>query len=408
MRTFEDAPAIRQQTHAMLGLCGPSGSGKTFSALRMATGIQSVCGGEIFFIDTENDRALHYADRFKFRHVPFRAPFRSVDYLAAIEHCAGKGAGVIIIDSMSHEHDGEGGVLEQHDDAVDRMAKGDSARAKRVDQIAWGSAKKGRKILLNALSTRIGCHIIMCFRAKEKLKIESGKEPTHLGYMPIGGEEIIFELTAKMLLLPGADGVPTWISDYIGEKAIMKLPIAFREMPCFRPGQVLSEETGQMVARWAKGDDVATPGVISVPLTASQTSGKVVVVDTKPPLRSTDLAVQPFLDLLAGYTKCSTKAEFDALEKQRAAIWKDCDKARQKRLKEVSLLADERCKAVESEVLDATQVSLILDRAEHLGCKDELVAEFGPISIIKATSFQAVADWLTERSAEIENEAEAY
>ena len=36
---------------------------------------QRVCGGDIFVIDTEARRALHYADAFKFRHVPFGAPF---------------------------------------------------------------------------------------------------------------------------------------------------------------------------------------------------------------------------------------------------------------------------------------------------------------------------------------------
>src|SRR6266849_4599710 len=74
-RKFEDRPAVREATPLLIGLVGPSNSGKTFSALRLATGIQRVSGGDIWGIDTESRRMLHYADKFKFRHVPFGAPF---------------------------------------------------------------------------------------------------------------------------------------------------------------------------------------------------------------------------------------------------------------------------------------------------------------------------------------------
>jgi predicted ABC-type transport system involved in lysophospholipase L1 biosynthesis ATPase subunit len=92
-RTFGDKPAVREKTPLLVGLVGPSGTGKTFSALRLAAGVQRVSGGDVFVVDTEARRALHYADRFKFRHVQFDAPFGPLDYLAAIEHCVRKGAG---------------------------------------------------------------------------------------------------------------------------------------------------------------------------------------------------------------------------------------------------------------------------------------------------------------------------
>ena len=74
-RTFDDRPATREATPLLVGLVGPSGAGKTFSALRLATGVQRVVGGDIYFIDTEARRGLHYAERFTFRHLPFGAPF---------------------------------------------------------------------------------------------------------------------------------------------------------------------------------------------------------------------------------------------------------------------------------------------------------------------------------------------
>jgi ABC-type dipeptide/oligopeptide/nickel transport system ATPase subunit len=90
-RKFDDVPAVRESVPLLIGLMGPSGSGKTYSALRLATGIQEVTGGDIYFIDSEARRALHYADSFKFKHVQLDPPFGSLDYLAAIEHCVKQG-----------------------------------------------------------------------------------------------------------------------------------------------------------------------------------------------------------------------------------------------------------------------------------------------------------------------------
>ena len=72
--TFEFKPATRERTPCMVGIVGPSGTGKTFSALRLATGMQKVSGGDVAVVDTEGRRALHYADKFKFLHLDFGPP----------------------------------------------------------------------------------------------------------------------------------------------------------------------------------------------------------------------------------------------------------------------------------------------------------------------------------------------
>src|SRR5262245_58925915 len=110
------------RTPLLVGLVGPSGTGKTCSALRLATGIQAVAGGDIFMLDSEARRGLHYADQFKFRHVPFAPPFGPLDYLAGLEYCVSRGAGTVIVDSTSHEHEGPGGVLEMHEAELDRIS----------------------------------------------------------------------------------------------------------------------------------------------------------------------------------------------------------------------------------------------------------------------------------------------
>ncbi len=249
-RSFEDKVAERERVPLLVGLVGPSGSGKTYSALRLATGIQRQDGGDIFFIDTEARRALHYADRFRFRHIAFGAPFGSLDYLEAIDHCVKKGGRTIIVDSMSHEHEGPGGMLEQHAAETKRLAALWKVKESVAQMSAWGPPKADRRRMINSI-LQFPVNFIFCFRAKNKLKIKKGEDPKAMGYMPIAGEEFVFEMTVNCLLLPGACGVPTWRPEEPGEKEMIKLPEQFREL--FAKEQALSEDTGQALAKWAAG-----------------------------------------------------------------------------------------------------------------------------------------------------------
>ncbi|GEP06462.1 AAA family ATPase [Methylobacterium oxalidis] len=252
-RTFEDKDAVRQQVPLLVGLFGPSGSGKTFSALRLGQGIQQVAGGDIFVIDTESKRALHYADRFKFRHVEFGAPFGSLDYLAALQYCVDRGARTIIVDSMSHEHEGVGGYLMTQEAELDRIAGQDKAKRDKATYSAWIVPAKQRRQFINGV-LQLNANFIFCFRAKDKLKIQGGR-PTELGYMPIAGEEFLFEMTVNALLLPGANGVPTWQTDMPGERKMLKLPEQFRDL-LLKNRRPLDEEIGRNLAQWARGGTI--------------------------------------------------------------------------------------------------------------------------------------------------------
>lgn len=255
-RTFDDKPAIRTRVPLLLGLVGPSSSGKTKSALRLADGLRSITGGEIFGIDTESRRMLHYADEHQFRHVEFQAPFGSVDYLEAIRYCVNKGASVVIIDSMSHEHEGPGGLLDFQDRELDRLAGDDHAKRDKMNMLAWQRPKAARRALINGM-LQLNANFIFCFRAREKNKPiqhdkKGGKtEIVHMGFMPIAGEEFLFEQTANCLLLPSSMGVPTWQSEHIGERAVIKKPGYLASV--FRDGEQLSEDIGRELAEWAGG-----------------------------------------------------------------------------------------------------------------------------------------------------------
>lgn len=274
-RVFTIKQAERSKVPLWIALAGPSGGGKTLSALRLATGITRVFGGKIAVIDTEAERARHYAPlpgqaanppkTFDFLHVPFGAPFGSMDYMAAIKQCAAAGATVAIVDSFSHEHESIGGVLEQFEEELERLSHGDQARAERVKMLAWKKPKMARRRMINEM-LQMPISVIGCFRAKEKLKLVKGQEPTHLGYMPITGDDMIFEFPTRCLLRPRSDGQPCWNTSEPGEMEWTRLPAQFRSL--FEKPRSIDEDMGEAMARWASGtQEAVTPEQVDELLT---------------------------------------------------------------------------------------------------------------------------------------------
>lgn len=262
-RSFAAAEPANQETPLLIGLMGPPGGGKTFSGLRLASGIVSVRGGDIRLIDTER-RAHKYRDSFRYKVAPFDPPFRPSDFLDAIHQQIADGAGCIIVDSASDEHEGIGGVLDWKEAEVDRMA-GAGADWKRRESLAmagWIAPKRDRLKFINGIQ-RITVPLILCFRAREKtrpIKDDKGKTvPTNIGWQPIAPSEIVHAMDLTCLLQPRADGVPTWRSDKVGEDFIIKMPQYLR--PFIQEGKALDEEMGAAFARWAKG----TPALAAPP-----------------------------------------------------------------------------------------------------------------------------------------------
>lgn len=258
---FELRPATRKALWIWLAVYGPSGSGKTCSLLRLATGMREVCGGEIDVVDTENHRAERYApkvpgakepDTFIFRHGDLTAPFDPLRYYACVKKCVDTGARIVIVDSMSHEHTGEGGVLEQHATQAAHLAEKWRSTPEKVSQSAW-IVPKARRDKARDLMSRLPCHILFAFRAKEKTK-SVGSKIENLGFMAVGGDEWIYECEASALLMPQSGGVPTWGSNEVGEKMMIKKPGYLRDFTKLEGP--FSEEMGRVIARWAKGEDV--------------------------------------------------------------------------------------------------------------------------------------------------------
>jgi hypothetical protein len=197
---------------------------------------------------------LHYADKFKFRHIPFLAPFDPLSYLDALKHCVKKGAKTVIIDSTSHLHEGPGGTLEEHSEEQERLAKLWKSSLDAVNMAAWNKPKQKLRAFLNEM-LQLNINIIFCFRAKEKVDMAHGGKPVNKGFQPIIGDEFFYEMTVNFLLYPNSNGMPTWTPGEKAEGSVIKLPTQFRDI--FKENRQLDESIGMELAKWSSGSSMA-------------------------------------------------------------------------------------------------------------------------------------------------------
>lgn len=300
-------PAVLEAVNLIIGLAGGTGSGKTYSAMRMASGMSR--GKRFAVVDTENGRAKHYARDFAFDHYDLRPPFRPQGYAEAILAADSAGYPVIVVDSASHEWAGEGGILDWHEEELERMSKGDWNKREACKMAAWIKPKMDHKRMVQRL-LQVRAQLVLCFRAEEKVEMVKGDDGkmkivpkvsrTGLeGWIPICERSLPYELTASFLLTNDAPGVP---------KAI-KLQQQHRAL--FPAGQPIDEKAGERIAAWAAG-------------TSAPTSSAPAVAD---------------------YDACATREAFDALEKRRGDHWKGIAKPQQQALKEASDKAKQRLTA---------------------------------------------------------------
>jgi hypothetical protein len=111
-KEMELRQAHRKQAKIKLAIQGSSGSGKTYSALLLASGM--TVWPKIAVIDTENHSADLYAHLGEFNVLQLSKPFSPERYISAIEICEQAGMEVVIIDSITHEWEGSGGILDIH------------------------------------------------------------------------------------------------------------------------------------------------------------------------------------------------------------------------------------------------------------------------------------------------------
>ncbi len=244
MSGFTFRPAVREDTPLIIGIAGPTKSGKTMSALRLAVGLAN--GGAIAMLNAEGPRGHQYAEKFKYLTVDLAPPFRPTAYTEAMKAAAQIKPAVVIVDSASHMHDGPGGIIEWHEEIVGRMAGTDRDKRERVTFAAWVEPKAAENAFIYQMLS-MKCPVILCFRAKEKIKISKGKVE-ELGWQPIAGERVAFETIFTLMLPPHSKGVPDLNISEMREPFEAMVPLA----------KQIDEELGRRLATWARGSAART------------------------------------------------------------------------------------------------------------------------------------------------------
>ncbi len=243
--SYEFRPAVRENTKPLIGIYGVSGSGKTFTALLLARGLVGP-EGTIAMIDTESGRGSLYAKDVPggYDVITMEPPFSPAAYCEALIDAEAH-ADVIIVDSTSHEWEGQGGVLDMAD-AI-KLSSGKSGIH------CWNEPKKAhKKFILQMLRSKVP--IIFCLRAKHKTK--QGKDAQGKTQIvkddyptPVQDGDFIFEMTAHFETVPNPKGAT--------ELPMIRLTKWSQPdlRGCFPQDYTVpvSVETGQKIAAWATG-----------------------------------------------------------------------------------------------------------------------------------------------------------
>lgn len=239
MSVLNIRPVQSGQSKAVIGIAGISGSGKTYTALLIARGMVNKAS-EIGFLDTENKRGSLYADILdgQFMIGDLYPPFSPARYAQAIREFQDAGVKVLVIDSVTHEWEGEGGC--------DDIANAPLKQGKKMAN--WIGAKREHKQFMNVL-LQSNMDIICCIRAREKTDFTNPSMPVSLGVQPVCEKNFMFEMTASMLM-----------ENEGKNQKFLKLPSFLKNS--FGNGQgYLGIETGKKIREWLDKGEKPNPEI---------------------------------------------------------------------------------------------------------------------------------------------------
>jgi len=231
--------ALREGAKVVIGICGQSGSGKTLTALKIARGMVSHAG-EIGFLDTENKRGSLYADELD---APFLIgdlypPFSPQRYAEAIKEFQAAGVKVLVVDSISHEWEGEGGCIDIAENTTGKVAN-------------WKKAKSEHKKFMNAL-LQADMHIIACVRAREQVDFSNPSAPKSIGVQPICEKNFMFEMTASIMM-----------SNEGKESRHIKVPKDLKPVFVAAQDGYMGSNVGQGIVQWIGAGVQVSPELVS-------------------------------------------------------------------------------------------------------------------------------------------------
>ncbi|WP_417821293.1 AAA family ATPase [Terasakiella sp.] len=238
----------------LIAVWGPSTCGKTLTALLIARGIVGP-DGQIGLIDTENGRGRYHADKARgannkpWKRLDLQPPFSPERYTAACNALIEQGCDAIIIDSGSHVWEGEGGVIDQAENAT--YGNGQAAQGLQK----WKAPKTSYKKMVNNL-LRATVPVVWCLRSKKAFEQKvnpktKNKEIVQEGIVPISGDGLIYEMTLSILL--GLDHKPAFFdpeAPYNAHPTITPIKAPDELIGEIKKGEYLGEEFGKKIAHW--------------------------------------------------------------------------------------------------------------------------------------------------------------
>lgn len=246
-------PAARSSAKPLIGFYDLSGTGKTLSALFLARGFVGK-SGRIVMIESESGRGEAHMDTVVgdsyvggfevipiWQHEEKELPFSPRRYGAAIALAEQSKADALIIDSASHEWEGEGGVLHM---AAENQEKGKKGQA------VWQVPKidHSRHFMLKLMQTPIPL-VIVNMRAKypmEEVTIDGKKEWRRSKLLePKQSEDVLFEMFVH--------GHFDAAHNFHGTKYTK--PELASVIPSGKP---ITNATGEALARWSSGTPAKT------------------------------------------------------------------------------------------------------------------------------------------------------
>lgn len=194
--------ATRAQVKLRISLQAVSGGGKTASALLLAKGMVAELGRRgklpdhldchIGLLDTERDSASLYSHLVEFDTLPLAPPYTVERYLEGLTKLIRAGYSVIIMDQITHEWHGDGGILSW---VRDIQSKGGN------EYTAWKEPSEAHDRFIDAI---LNCptHIICTMRSKTAYELErndKGKlEPKRVGLQARQREGTEYEFTVVL------------------------------------------------------------------------------------------------------------------------------------------------------------------------------------------------------------------
>jgi hypothetical protein len=216
----------KKKTKLKIGIASPSGFGKTYSSLLMAYGMVGDWG-KVAIIDTENGSADLYEDLGGYQVLPLAPPYSPERYIEAIDTCVSAGMEVIIVDSITHEWSGTGGILD-----IKEQMGGSFA--------VWAKLKpRHQKFVDKILQSPI--HVITTVRKKQEYEM----------YKDDKGKNKVEKKGMKEETSPGFEYELTLNLEILNENHYAAASKDRTGLFDGNPEFVITEETGKQLIAWA-------------------------------------------------------------------------------------------------------------------------------------------------------------